>query len=238
MTSVILFVFGAIIGSFLNVIGLRWRSGIGFGGRSHCPACGKTLQWWELLPIVSFLILRGRCSSCGTKISWQYPLIEIWTGIIFVTLPPWAWPVFCIYAVILIYDLRHKIIPDTLVYAAILLSLALRAFYLGGTLLDWLVGPIIFALFALGWLISRGRALGFGDAKLVLSIGLLLGAPMALSALALAFWIGTAVTLPLVLFKQKSLTIKSEIPFAPFLIIGAWASLCFGLDIFHVLSLQ
>ena len=110
-------------------------------------------------------------------------------------------------------------------------------FILDYSLFDWLVGPIVFAVFGLFWIISIGRALGFGDAKLSVSIGLLLGGAQTLSAMALAFWIGTAVTLPLMLFSKKNITMKSEIPFAPFMILGALVSLYFGLDLFHVYTL-
>lgn len=241
---IFVFIFGAIIGSFINVVGLRYRSGLGLKGRSFCPSCSKELRWFELVPILSFLFLRGRCRRCKTKISWQYPLVEIWVGLVFASLYTviglqvalfLALVVFCLYSVILIYDLRHKIIPDTLVYASIFFSLIYRIVE-GGGIYDFLIGPILFAVFGFGWWVSQGRALGFGDAKLVLSIGLLLGVAQGLSAIVLAFWIGTAVTLPLVLLRRKSLTIKSEVPFAPFLIIGAWVSLIFELDLFHVLS--
>ena len=236
MTFLPLFVLGAIIGSFLNVVGLRYRSGRSLGGRSACVSCAKQLAWWELVPIFSFLFLRGKCSACKNKISWQYPLVEIFTGLIFATLPIWSWPVFVIYIIILIYDFKHKIIPDELVYICVAYALVIRLFIIHYSLFDLLIGPILFALFGLGWLISRGRALGLGDAKLSLSVGLLLGASMGISAIVLAFWIGTLVTLPIMLFSSKKLTMKSEIPFAPFIIIGAWASLLFHLDLFHVLS--
>lgn len=233
------FILGALIGSFLNVVALRHRSGLTLGGRSQCASCAKTLSWWELLPIVSFLALRGRCASCKTKISSQYPLVELWTGLLFMTLDPVFWIPFCLYVVIVIYDLRHKIIPDTFVYISIAIVLLVRIMN-GGSMGDWLVGPILFAVFALGWLVSHGRALGFGDAKLVLSLGLLLGASFGISAVVLAFWIGAAVTIPLVfsgyLLGRKSLTMKSEIPFAPFLVLGAWGTLLFHLDLFHLAS--
>lgn len=244
MATVILFVFGAIVGSFLNVVGLRYRSGMGLGGRSACASCATTLRWWELLPVASFFILRGRCATCSSRISWQYPIVEIWTGILFVSLYQvfglsifylLSTLIFCIYTVITIYDLRHKIIPDPLVFLTILLALIFR-YISGGGALDWAIGPALFALFGFGWWVSKGRALGFGDAKLALSVGLFLGGALGLSAIAMAFWIGTVVTLPLVLLKAKNVTIKSEIPFAPFLVAGAWASLLFNLDIFNVLS--
>ncbi|MBX4195660.1 prepilin peptidase [Candidatus Parcubacteria bacterium] len=234
-----LFVLGAIVGSFLNVVGLRYRSGLSLGGRSSCASCASELRWWELLPVASFFFLRGRCSRCKTPISLQYVSVEIFTGLVFATLSYLYWPIFALYIVIVIYDFRHKIIPDQLVYGAIFLSLLFR-FYTGGGTIDWLSGPVLFALFGLGWLLSRGRALGFGDAKLALSVGLLLGGAYGLSAIVLSFWIGTAVTLPLMLFGKifsaKRITIKSEIPFAPFMVAGAWVSLVFHLDILHVLS--
>src|SRR5688572_16941297 len=86
MTPVILFVFGAVVGSFLNVVGLRWGTGRGVGGRSECPRCGKVLNWAELVPVISFLILRARCRHCLAPISWQYPIVEILTGLVFVTI--------------------------------------------------------------------------------------------------------------------------------------------------------
>ncbi|MDB5266613.1 MAG: prepilin peptidase leader peptidase (prepilin peptidase) / N-methyltransferase [Parcubacteria group bacterium] len=257
--SIILFVLGLLIGSFLNVLGLRWNSGRGIGGRSFCVVCQKPLHWWELIPVVSFVGLRGECSECRTKISWQYPVVELWTGLIFASLAAVFDPtrgilglasymlaaaVFCIYVVLVIYDVRHKILPDDLVYASVILAIVLR-FLVGGSIFDWLAGPILFSFFGLIWLLSRGRAMGFGDAKLALSIGLLLGGPAGLSSLALAFWVGSVVTLSIMLVSRsfalfreaKGLTMKSEIPFAPFLVIGAWLALILHLDLFHVISL-
>lgn len=240
MTLVILFVLGAIVGSFLNVVGLRWGTEKSFGGRSACPHCGKILRWYELIPIASFFILKARCRRCQAKISWQYPIIELWTGLIFATVPIIFLPVFCIYIVITIYDLRHKIIPDSLVYASLVLALVLRLLW-GGSLWDWLAGPILFAFFGLIWLFSRGRVMGFGDAKLGLSVGLLLGATQGFSAIILAFWLGAFVSLLYIFLNKtgflknaKGLTMKSEVPFAPFIIFGAWMSLVFHLNIFHV----
>jgi len=176
-------------------------------------------------------------------------LVEFWTGLIFASiylaLPRLPTPyfllltsIFCIYVVITIYDLRHKIIPDALSYSALVLALIYRL-GVGGTLLDWLAGPGLFIFFASIWLLSRGRAMGLGDGKLALSVGLILGAPQSLSALALAFWIGAGVALAIMLYfrlfkRKKGLTMKSEIPFAPFIILGAWLSLIYHIDLFHV----
>src|SRR3989338_1573793 len=231
-----LFILGAVVGSFLNVVGIRWGSGRTVLGRSSCPYCNKTIKWWELIPTVSFFILKARCSECQAKISWQYPVIEIWTGLLFVTIPLILLPVFSIYVVIIIYDFKHKIIPDPLVYLAIALSLIYALFNLRTfELIDLAAGPIIFLFFAAIWLLSRGRAMGFGDAKLGLSVGLLLGAAQGFSAIVLAFWIGAVYSLAYIFLKNdKSLTMKSEVPFAPFIIIGAWVSIVFHINLLHV----
>lgn len=244
MNTIIPFLFGAIIGSFLNVVAFRFNSGLSLGGRSKCPHCSKFLHPLELIPIIGFFIVRGRCSRCGARISWQYPLIELFTALVFVTVPTVFLPVFCFYIVILIYDLRHKIIPDSLVYISI--ALALITAYVApaeGIFLNSLyAGLILFVFFALIWFLSAGKAMGFGDAKLALSIGILLGISMSLSALILSFWLGAAFGLiylflskihPL-LRGRKQITMKSEIPFAPFLVLGAWFALILELDILHV----
>lgn len=248
--TVILFVFGVVIGSFLNVVGLRFNSGVSLGGRSHCQSCGKVLRTYELVPILSFLFSLGRCRGCKSKVSWQYPLIEVFTGLVFVTLYQLPYPllviaifiiVFCIYIVIFIYDWRHRIIPDSLSYAATILALVARIL-MGGTILDWFAGPILFAFFGSIWLLSRGRAMGFGDAKLSLSIGLLVGAQAGFSGIILAFWIGAIYGVGAIIIthssgllrKGKRVTMKSEVPFAPFIILATWASLIFHLNLIHV----
>ena len=240
MTTVILFVLGAIIGSFLNVVSLRWENK-NFGGRSYCPHCKKKLTSFELVPILSFFFLLGKCRNCKTKISWQYPLVEICTGIVFATIPMIFLPVFCVYIVIAAYDLRTKIIPDELSYTAMVLSLFVPLFFIEYSLWDWFSGPILFLFFALVWLLSKGRAMGFGDAKLSLSIGILLGFAKGLSSITLAFWVGAAFSVTYLLLLKwnfikgpQGVTMKSEIPFAPFIIIGALASLFFNLNLLHV----
>ena len=130
--TIIFFILGLIIGSFLNVVILRLNTDRSFGGRSGCMTCQKKLTWYELIPVFSFLGLRGRCKNCKTKISIQYPLVELLTGIIFGTLflkfqdvffldtlmfsftYAFYVSVFSLLVVISIYDFRHKIIPDGL----------------------------------------------------------------------------------------------------------------------------
>lgn len=250
MTTVILFVLGTIVGSFLNVLALRYNSGVSLMGRSHCSSCGKTLGIVDLVPILSFFFLKGRCRSCQSRVSWQYPLVELWTALVFVTIfnPTISWLsnflillVFSLYITIVVYDIRHQVIPDGLVYASILVSFVFR-FIEGGEGIDYLAGPILALIFALIWLLSRGRAMGFGDVKLVTSVGLLLGGAYGFSAIILAFWLGAGFGLGWLilthlspLFRRgKRITIKSAIPFAPFIVLGAWFGLIFQMDLLHV----
>ncbi len=247
---VILFVFGAIIGSFLNVLSLRLNSGLSLAGRSSCASCRKKLSWKELFPILSFLWLRGRCRECKTRISWQYPAVELWTGLIFASVFSFdktlseniiVLLVFCLYVSMVAYDVRHKIIPNSLVYTSVVCALLLRVVTVGD-LWDWFSGPILFSFFGLIWLVSRGRAMGFGDAKLALSAGLLLGLSQGLSAIVLSFWIGAIYGVSIIFLNRfntllnvrEKITIKSEIPFAPFMVAGAWFALIFNLDLLHV----
>jgi len=245
----IFFVFGSIIGSFLNVVILRLNSGRTFKGRSECFSCGKKLSPAELIPILSFLTQNGRCRQCGSKISWQYPIVELITAVLFTLTYLYFEPIssgnlisfiltliiFSILTVIAFYDLRHKIIPSQLSYLLVIFAFLFsisesRTFKWE----DLAAGPIFFAIFAAIWLISRGRWMGFGDAKLVLGIGLFLGLIKGVSALVLAFWIGAAVGICALFLSGKKITMKSEIPFAPFLILGAILSFFLELDILRI----
>lgn len=253
--TVLVFIFGAIVGSFLNVVILRMRTGRGLGGRSMCFSCGKTLGARELVPIASFFALRGKCAGCGERISWQYPLVEALSGIVFVLSAmhasivaetAWQWIIhFSFYAatfstlvVIAIYDARHKIIPDAPLYLLLALSLfapalqALSQTYFGSPWIDHMVAAFALAApFAGIWLVSGGRLMGLGDAKLAFCIGLLLGISGGVAAVLLAFWAGAAVGVVLLLLRKRALTIKSELPFAPFLALGAALALFCGVDI-------
>ncbi len=238
----IFFIFGTIIGSFINVFALRYNTGKSFvSGRSQCFSCGKILEPYELIPLFSFLFLKGRCKSCKSKISKQYFIIELITGLLFSAiflkfgLTPYL-PLYLIETSLLIaiaiYDFKHKIIPDGMVWifnSIALLTLLLLYGFSGvlfqNGLLDLLSGPILFSFFAFLWLVSRGRWMGFGDAKLALGVGWLLGMSGGIFAILLAFWIGAIWSITILILQslkisRLGLTIKSEIPFAPFIIIG------------------
>jgi len=253
------FIFGTIIGSFLNVVIYRYNSGTSpLTGRSHCFSCGKTLTWSELIPLFSFLIARGRCAGCQVRLSWQYPIVEALTGLVFVSVFLLGKPVletvillavFSTLLVIAVYDLRHQIIPDGLAFFFAILGLAL--FFSGVTFSQayhfphvWtlIAGPMLFLPFWFLWFISQGRWLGLGDGKLALGIGWFLGATLGGSAIIVAFWIGAAYALLLMGLQKISaalhkevthkLSMKSEIPFGPFLILAVLIVYFTGINLF------
>ncbi len=225
MEQVFIFIFGTIIGSFLNVVILRYNTGYSpVATRSRCFNCGKILKWYELIPILSFLIQFGRCRKCRSKISWQYPLVELLTGILFLiiflkfgySLITGYWLlVISLLIVVAVYDLRHQIIPDGLVYAFDFLALlSLTSFY------DFWMGTILFCFFGSLWLISRGKWMGLGDAKLALGLGWLLGLERGLIAVLFSFWLGAIFGIFLLFLGGKNYTMKSKIAFGPFLVLG------------------
>lgn len=251
------FIFGTIIGSFLNVVSLRFKTGKGINGRSKCMSCDKELQWFELVPLFSFLVQKGACRKCKSKISWQYPLIEFLSGALFVlifyTFPPLSYTtaittliqllVACILIVIVVYDTRHKIIPNSLVYTFdVLALLSIFVGIVSNHSLSWhiptlealLAGPLLALPFALIWLVSRGKWMGLGDAKLVVGIGWLLGINAGINALILAFWIGAFFSVIWLFYTYRSFKSKTEIPFGPYLILGMYLVLIFGIKIIDI----
>jgi prepilin signal peptidase PulO-like enzyme (type II secretory pathway) len=254
LSIILAFIFGTIIGSFLNVVSLRFNTGVGIQGRSKCMSCGVGLTWKELVPIFSFLAQRGSCKKCKSSISWQYPLVEFSAGalfvLIFVLFPPISFAagiqtflyiiVSSVTLVICAYDIKHKIIPDVLSY--VFSALALVSLFFGGatlfhvpTVWAFLAGPLLALPFALLWLISKGTWMGLGDAKLMLGIGWLLGINGGVNAMILAFWIAAPVSLIWLYLTYKKFKPKTEIPFGPYLILGMYLVLLFG---FQVLDLR
>ncbi len=236
-----LFFFGLIVGSFLNSIIYRLSIEESFlFKRSYCPRCKHILNWQDLFPVFSFLILRGKCRYCHQKISWQYPLVEILTGLIFLLIFNLQSSIYnlpflifnliisCFLIVIFVYDLKHYIIPDKVVYPAIAISFLYRIifnfqFQISNYLYSALGAAAFFLIIVL---ISQGKWMGVGDIKLAFLMGLILGWPNILVALFLAFLIGAIIGLMLIAFGKKKL--KSEVPFAPFLVTGTFLALFLG----------
>lgn len=262
--AVLLFLLGVAVGSFLNVVILRYNTGRTVRGRSFCTACGKTLQWYELIPILSFLVQQGKCKSCGSKLAWQYPAVELLTGALFLgvhfmfthlfpsldyfLLSTFYVLIISLLMIITVYDIRHTIIPDPFVFAFIILSglllfvnLETLSFELA-SLSHILAGPVLASPFALLWYVSGGRWMGFGDAKLAWGIGWLLGLSGGVSAVVFGFWIGALYGLLALLFstlfgRGGRFTMKSEVPFAPFLILGTLLVFFFDLSALGLVEL-
>lgn len=244
--GIFFFVFGLLIGSFLNVVILRHNTGKSLSGRSRCQSCGKTLSPIDLFPIFSFLIQKGVCRVCKSKISIQYPIVEFITGVLFlfifltyISIPKVIldFVIISLLIIITVYDLRHGIIPNTFVYTFIGISFFTLFFnintlsYTEPSLMALLSGPILALPIWLLWQLSKGRWIGLGDAKLFLGVGWFLGISAGVAVFALSFWIGALVGLSLIFFIRlmrikklnlgvKDLTIKTEIPFAPFIILS------------------
>jgi len=223
-------------------------------GRSRCPHCQKELSWKDLVPLFSFLILRSRCRYCRQKISLQYPLVELATGILFVFIAIFNFQlatcnflntcflffVSCFLIIIFVYDLKHYIIPDKVIYPAIFISgiwyLASGIFFNFYTRYEILnaaysaIGTAAFFFFIV--LFSRGRWMGAGDIKLAFLMGLILGFPNILAALFLAFSLGAIMGIGLIVFEKK--TLKSEVPFGPFLVTGTFIALFWGEKIINL----
>lgn len=239
-------ILGSVIGSFLNVVVLRYNTGRGFGGRSSCASCARTLRWFELIPILSFLAQKGRCTACGSKISWQYPLVEIVTAGLFLASAYHAISsgdftalhfvhlalMVSVLVALSVYDIHHTILPNGMVASFAVLAFAYAfapyGVFPNPSLVRVLIAGLIAAApFALLWGISGGRWMGFGDAKLALGIGFALGAFGSISAIVWAFWVGAAVSIALMFYarfrlpgRARRFTMKSEVPFGPFLCVG------------------
>jgi len=228
MAHLFIFIFGLAIGSFLNVVIFRLgKSKLILFGRSKCPKCGKILNWRDLAPLVSFVWQKGRCHYCGKKISWQYPIVEGTTGLLFLLIFSldfaqsknfisliYYLAIISFLIIIFVYDLKHYLIPDKIVYPAIIATFLFCL--LGANPLNQILSAFLAGAFFLSLvLLSKGEWMGLGDVKLAFLMGLFLGWPMILTALLLSFFSGAAVGMFLIVLGKKKM--KSEIPFGPFL---------------------
>jgi len=246
MIYVLIFIFGLCIGSFLNVVicRLKTKESI-FIGRSYCPKCRAVLKWYDLIPVLSFLIQKGKCRYCNKNISWQYPIIEITTACLFLLIFNFKflifkqflifnfinliyfWFIVSILIIIFVYDLKHYIIPDKIVYPAIAISLLYSLFIIHNPLFNYLLSAFIASGFFLFLVfITKGKGMGLGDVKLAFLMGLILGWPSILLALFLSFFSGAVVGIGLIMLHKKGF--KSQIPFGPFLSASTVFVLLYG----------
>ncbi len=280
------FLFGLIIGSFLNCLIYRlelsnsahykkWAGLSWLNGRSYCPHCKHKLTWQDLIPIFSYFVLRSKCRYCQKKISIQYPLVEISTALVFLLIFNYQFPIinelsilnsqtfinlfFLFYVssvliIIFVYDLKYYLIPDKILLPAIIIVFIYRLFE---NLINWnlienwslkidnfvpLVNYLVsasaaFLFFWLIYLISKGQWMGFGDCKLAILLGLVLGFPKILLGLFLSFLFGAIIGVWLILLNPSpghlKTELKNQIPFAPFLVIGTFAAMIWGQNIIN-----
>ncbi len=253
---ILIFIFGSCIGSFLNVVILRLKANEKFVfGRSHCVNCNHQLKWFENIPLLSFVFLKGKCLKCKQKISLQYFFVELSTGILFflaflkvfevldispglgvvnIFLLLFYFITISFLIIIFVYDLKYYLILDKISIPAIAVVLFFQAFllFLNKNLLftDYLLfifsGIIISGFFLLQFIISKGKWIGGGDIRLGFLMGIILGFPMSLVALFLSYILGLIVSLPLLIIGKKRM--KSEIPFGTFLVAGTIITMFLG----------
>ncbi len=244
MLSFFVFLFGLSIGSFLNVVIYRVPQGKSIvSPPSACPNCGTRIKSWQNIPVVSFLVLRGRCAVCKAPISWRYPFVELLTGILFWALfyrfgLSWellAWAIACASLIVITFiDLDYQIIPDqflitTLLAAVILLVLKHRSW--DGVWGALGLGLGFYLIRAVGSILLRKESMGFGDVKYAAVLGLLLGWKAGLVAVMLAFFSAAIFSLGLMTVNRAEW--GQRIPFGPFLSLGALLALFWGQSIIN-----
>jgi len=233
------FLLGSAVGSFLNVLIYRLprEESIVFPP-SHCTSCNARLKPKDLIPILSYIFLRGKCRYCGAKISWRYPMVEFVSAIFFTTVF-WIYGfsffslkllvLFSLCLPIFLIDLKHMIIPDVLSLGG--LGIGLLISFIEGSFYDKFLGTVAFGgilllIYILALLIFKEEGMGQGDIKLGLMLGSFLGLRLSILSLFLSYLIGGIFSILFLLFKSKNL--KAALPFGPFLIIGATISIFWG----------
>src|SRR3989344_4857006 len=249
---------GLAVGSFLNVVIFRGIEGKSIRGRSKCRSCFKTLTVFELIPVFSFVLQKGKCRTCAASLSLQYPLVESGTAIAFFFATWFLTDNFLYFdyliiakilvafvgisasLVILVSDIKYKIIPDGAAVALLLVGIITslwgtpfqpdtRDLFLinpkDGFFYDFSAALVLFFILASLWFFSRGAWMGFGDAKLIFTTSLILGFPASLVAFLLSFWLGSLIGIFLLLSRSKGL--QDQIPFGPYILLGTLLALFF-----------
>ncbi|HSA61797.1 MAG TPA: prepilin peptidase [Nitrospiraceae bacterium] len=235
---------GALIGSFLNVCIYRLprHESIAWPG-SHCPACSHPIAWYDNIPFVSYLVLRGRCRHCAVRIPWRYPVVEAlnalgYVGLLWFFGATWSAVAYgLLYSALLVVagtDLSHKVIPNVITFPGIVVGLLSAATILPLGLVNGLIGLLVGGgiLWLLAWaspFLFGKEGMGGGDIKLLAMIGAFLGWKPALMTIMVGSFLGSLVGITLIAAR----VIKREdyIPFGPFLVCGALVALFFGQSI-------
>mgnify|MGYP006301368667 FL=1 len=238
-TSILTFILGSIIGSFLNVVIYRLPENKSIiTPPSHCPECGTRLGPLDLVPILSFLIFRGNCRYCNSSNSWQYPAVEFLTGLLYVL----TYLKFGLSVELIIYlglisllivcsfiDLKYQIIPNKITYPGIIIGLILSLFFNHITFISSILGLIIPAgLLLLLAIIFKG-GMGIGDVKLIGMIGTVTGYGYALAGIFLGALVGSVIYVPLMIAGKVDR--KTRIPFGPLISLGSILMILYGQEL-------
>lgn len=239
--EIIVALMGAAIGSFLNVCISRIPAGKSLAlPPSHCPKCLHAIRFYDNIPLVSYLLLGGKCRDCRARISWQYPVVELCTALMALLLF-WKFGLTlkflstflfaCVLIIITFIDLEHRIIPDVLTLPGIPIFLLLAVFVMGLPPLDALLGILIGGgiLYAIAWgyeLVAKREGMGGGDIKLLAMLGSFCGWKSLLFILFVSSFLGSLVGVTAMLMKGKDL--KYAVPFGPFLSLAALSYLFWG----------
>ena len=238
------FIFGAAVGSFLNVCIFRMPAKTSIiKPLSQCPHCHHPIRFYDNIPLISYIVLRGKCRDCSGKISWRYPLVELITAVLSLLLflqfgLTLRFLIFFVFTSVLIViafiDLDHRIIPDILTLPGIPIFFLLAVFIVKVPWLEALLGILIGGgiLFAIAFgyeLISKREGMGGGDIKLLAMIGGFLGWKSLLFVLLVSSFLGAIVGVSIMIIKKQDM--KYQVPFGPFLSAGAVAYFFWG-DVF------
>jgi leader peptidase (prepilin peptidase)/N-methyltransferase len=236
MEFAFIFILGAAIGSFLNVVILRIPrdESVSFPA-SHCMSCNTPLRFWHNIPILSWLFLRGKCAFCGEKISVQYPLIELFSGLIFLFSAMKLGLTFQALGIAVTFDLllalsaidfRYKMVPDSLNLGALTVAVfsvtSFESFGYNVTNALLFAGGFSLLRFYISYIIKK-EAMGEADIMIAATMGALLGVKLGLAAI----FLGAVLALPALLLTRNETEESKELPFIPFLAMGCWLVLMF-----------
>jgi len=246
MLESLVFIIGLIIGSFTGVCIFRVpRMESVVSPASHCPQCSRPIRFYENIPVISFLVLMGRCRGCRLPISWRYPMVELIQGIgyLFIyhqwglTIPMVVYALFFSSLIVVIFiDLDHQIIPDRITLPGIVIGLVasttlLPTGFLNATIGLFLGGGLFYLIATLSWIVLKKEGMGGGDIKFIAMIGTFLGWKGVLLTIFLGSASGSVIGLLGVLFHK--IEREAPIPFGPFLAVGALLTLFWEAQILH-----
>ena len=242
----LIFLAGLAVGSFLNVLIDRLPKGENIvWGRSRCDYCKKTLRWYELVPIASWVFQGGRCRRCHRRLRLQYPLVEFATGVAYVGTYVavsgfgarfFAWLVIVSAGIVItVTDFRHRIIPDSMLVVSGVAAIFLQSAHRSHIPMVLISGAGAAAFFYLLYKLTRGKGMGFGDVKLAGVLGVLLGYPWIIIGVYAAFLTGATYGVILMILGEAGM--KSRVAFGPFLLLGGIISLVWGMPILRFMGL-